>query len=49
MRKAYIEAVYIVRVPEYRFRGPRFDFPVLPDFLRSIGFGTESTQPYEDK
>jgi hypothetical protein len=31
----------VVRVPGYRF-------PALPDFLRSSGSGTGSTQPRED-
>jgi hypothetical protein len=35
----------VVRVPGYRSRGPG----ALPDFLRSSGSGTGSTQPREDK
>jgi hypothetical protein len=38
----------VVRVPGYRSRGPGFDFPALPDFLRSSGSGTGFTQPHED-
>jgi hypothetical protein len=38
----------VVRVPGYRSRGPGFNSPVLPDFLRSSGSGTGSTQPRED-
>jgi hypothetical protein len=33
----------LVRVPGYRSRGPGFDSPALPDFLRSSGSGTGST------
>jgi hypothetical protein len=36
----------VVRVPGYRSRGP-VRFPALPDFLRSSGSGTGSTQPRE--
>jgi hypothetical protein len=38
----------VVRVPGYRSRGPGFDSRGLPDFLRSSGYGTGSTQPRED-
>jgi hypothetical protein len=36
----------VVRVPGYRSRGPGL-IPALPDFLRSSGSGTGSTQPCE--
>jgi hypothetical protein len=36
----------VVRGPDYR--GPGFDSLALPDFLRSSGSGTGSTQPRED-
>jgi hypothetical protein len=36
----------MVRVPGYRSRGPG-SIPALPDFLRSSGSGTGSTQPRE--
>jgi hypothetical protein len=36
----------VVRVPGYRSRGTG-SIPVLPDFLRSNGSGTGSTQPCE--
>jgi hypothetical protein len=36
----------VVRVPGYRSR-VWVRFPVLQDFLRSSGSGTESTQPHE--
>jgi hypothetical protein len=36
----------VVRVPDYRYRGP-IRFPTLPDFLRSSRSGTGSTQPRE--
>jgi hypothetical protein len=36
----------VVRVPGYRSRGPG-SIPTLPDFLRSSGSGTGSTQPRE--
>jgi hypothetical protein len=32
----------------YRSRGPGFDSPALPDFLRGSGSGTGSTQPREE-
>ena len=35
----------VVRVSGYRYRGPGFDPPALPDFLSSSGSGTGSTQP----
>jgi hypothetical protein len=38
----------VVRVPGYRSRGPGFVSPALPDFLRSSGPGTGSTQFRED-
>jgi hypothetical protein len=38
----------VVSVPGYRSRGPGFDSPALPDFLRSGESGTGSTQPRED-
>jgi hypothetical protein len=38
----------VVRVSGYRSRGPGFDSRLLPDFLRSRGSGTGSTQPRED-
>jgi hypothetical protein len=38
----------VVRVPGYRSRG-RVRFPALPDFLRSSGSETGSTQPREYK
>jgi hypothetical protein len=38
----------VVRVSGYRFRGTRVRFLALPDFLRSSGSGTGSTQPRED-
>jgi hypothetical protein len=38
----------VVRVPGYRFSRSRVPFPSLPDFLRSSGSGTGSTQPRED-
>ena len=37
----------VVRVSGYRYRGPGFDPPALPDFLSSSGSGTGSTQPRE--
>jgi hypothetical protein len=37
----------VVRVSGCRCRGPGFDSPALPDFLRSSGSGTGSTQPRE--
>jgi hypothetical protein len=36
----------VVRVPDHRSRGPG-SIPALPDFLRSSGSGTGSTQPRE--
>jgi hypothetical protein len=36
----------VTRDPGYRSRGP-VRFPALPDFLRSSGSGTGSTQPRE--
>jgi hypothetical protein len=36
----------VVRVPDYRSRG-RVRFTAVPDFLRSSGSGTGSTQPLE--
>jgi hypothetical protein len=36
----------VVRVPGYRTRGPGL-IPGAPDFLRSSGSGTGSTQPHE--
>jgi hypothetical protein len=36
----------MVTVPGYRSRGP-VRFPTLPNFLRSSGSGTGSTQPRE--
>jgi hypothetical protein len=38
----------VVRVSGYRFRGPGFDSAAVPDFLRSKGSATGSTQPRED-
>jgi hypothetical protein len=38
----------VVRVSGYRSKGPWFDSPALPDFLRCSGSGTGSTQPRED-
>jgi hypothetical protein len=38
----------VVRVSGYRSIGPEFDSRLLPDFLRSCGSGTGSTQPCED-
>jgi hypothetical protein len=37
----------VVGVSGYRYRGPGFEFPALPDFLSSSGSGTGSTQPRE--
>jgi hypothetical protein len=37
----------VVRVPGYRFRDSGFDSLAVPDFLRSDGSGTGSTQPRE--
>ena len=39
----------VVRVSGYRYRGPGFDHPALPDFLSSSGSGTGSTQPREPR
>jgi hypothetical protein len=36
----------VLRAPGYRSRGPDL-FPTLPDFLRSSGSGTGSTQSRE--
>jgi hypothetical protein len=37
----------VVRVPGYKSRGPGVVFPALPNFMRSSGYGTGSTQPHE--
>jgi hypothetical protein len=37
----------VVRVSGYRYRGPGVRVPALPEFLRSNGSGTGSTQPRE--
>jgi hypothetical protein len=39
----------VVRVSGFRYRGPGFVFPALPDFLSSSGSGTGSTQPREPR
>ena len=39
----------VVRVSGYRYRGPGFDHPALPDFLSSSGSGTGSTHPREPR
>jgi hypothetical protein len=38
----------VVTFPGYRSRDPLVRFPRLPDFLRSSGAGTGSTQPHGD-
>jgi hypothetical protein len=38
----------VVRAPGYKSRGPGVRFSALPDFLRSGGSGTGSTDPRED-
>jgi hypothetical protein len=38
----------VVRIPGYISRGPGFDHPALPDFVRNSVSGTGSTQPRED-
>jgi hypothetical protein len=38
----------VLRVPGYRSRDPGFEFPELPDFLRSSGSGTGYTRPRQD-
>jgi hypothetical protein len=46
--KAYRLCGLVVKVPDYRFRGPGSIPGATRFFLRSSGLGTGSTQPRDD-
>jgi hypothetical protein len=47
-RFTIIQTASVVYWSEFLATDPEVWFPALPDFLRSSGYGTGSTQPRED-